>query len=182
MDIILIRHGESKQNAGLEKENFDSSLTKKGIKQAEALGRKLKKEKISKIYTSNLMRAKQTAQIISKINNTSNIKYLEGLNEYPGKHLRQRWRWFFNKRLKELKKLIKEISKEKEKDKTILIVAHGITNRILLGYFLEIPLKKQLLFFKQHNTGVSVIHWSKLYKNWSLESMNDISHLSRRLN
>ena len=180
MEIILIRHGESEHNAGL-KEDKDVPLTKRGIKQAEYVGKRLTKIKISKIYTSNLIRAKQTAQIISKSNKITKIKYLDGLNEYPSRYLGRRWRWLFDKRLKLLKKLIKGISKDKEKNKTILIVAHGTTNRILLGYFLKIPLKKQLLFFKQSNTGISVLHWSKLYQNWNLESMNDISHLPRSL-
>ncbi|MFA4952732.1 MAG: histidine phosphatase family protein [Candidatus Pacearchaeota archaeon] len=180
MDIILVRHGESEHNAKLSEDN-DSALTKKGRKQAEYVGKKLQKIKISKIYTSGLIRAKQTAQIISKINKISKIKYFDGLNEYPGRYLKQKWRWLFNKRLKLLKKLIKDISKDKKKDKTILIVAHGITNRIIIGYLLQIPLKKQLLFFRQHNTGVNILIWDNDFKNWKLESMNDISHLPERL-
>ena len=42
-------------------------LTEKGRIQAKYLGNRLKKQSISEIYTSNLERSKQTAEIISKI-------------------------------------------------------------------------------------------------------------------
>jgi hypothetical protein len=56
-----------------------------------------------------------------------------------------------------------------------------VTNRIIIGYLLQIPLKKQLLRFKQHNTGFNILYWNKHFKNWNLESMNDTSHLPKNL-
>ena len=180
MKIIVVRHGESRHNVGLDEDN-DSALTKNGRKQVEYLGKKLKKQKISKIYTSNLLRAKQTAEIISKIIKIPVEDNLEELNEYKGKQLRSRLKMLFNIRVKRLKKFLKNISKDREKDKTLLIIAHGITNRIIIGYLLQIPLKKQLLFFRQHNTGVNILTWDNDFKNWKLEHMNDISHLPKNL-
>ena len=180
MKVILIRHGESEHNVGLT-ENKNSFLTKKGKRQVEFLGRKLKKQKISNIYSSNLTRAKQTAEIISDILKVPIKKNIEELNEYSTSYLKYRLKNLFNLRLKKLKKFLKDISEDKEKNKTILIIAHGITNRIILGFFLQIPLEKQLLFFKQHNTGISILDWNSEYKNWRLEVMNDISHLPNSL-
>ena len=182
MKILLVRHGESEHNSG-KSANKDSSLTKKGKSQAEHLGKKLRKEKIKidKIYTSNLIRSKQTAEIISKIIKVPIKKSLEELNEYPSANLRNKIKIFFNARIKKLRNLLNSIAKDKEKNKTIPIVAHGVTNRIIIGHLLEIPLGKQLLRLWQHNTAVSVLIWNKNFKNWGLESMNDVNHLPKNL-
>lgn len=66
--IIFARHGESESNligvfAGGD---VDTPLTQKGIDQAQELSQKLKNHGITKIISSNLIRAKQTAEPISK--------------------------------------------------------------------------------------------------------------------
>ena len=66
--LILIRHGESEKNVlGL----FDSSrdaypLTKAGEDRAKLAGEKIKGMKVSAIYTSPVLRTRQTAEIVSK--------------------------------------------------------------------------------------------------------------------
>jgi broad specificity phosphatase PhoE len=180
MKIIFVRHGESTNNAGLT-DKEDSGLTSRGKKQAEHLGNSLKKQDISVIYTSNLLRARQTGEIISKIIKVPVKSTFEELNEYPTGTLRSRLKLLFNKRLKKLKKLLNRLSKDKEKNKTILIVAHGITNKIILGYLVQLPLRKQLLRFRQDNTGIHSISWNKDLNNWRLNSMNDIAHLPKSL-
>ena len=186
MKIILVRHGESEANARKisQSENQDWSdtpLTKTGVQQVKLLGRKLKGQKINYIYSSNLKRARQIAEIISKIINVSIRDELGELQEYKGKILKSRIKVLLNFRLKKLKKLLDKVSKDRHDNKTILIVAHGITNRIVLGYFLDIPLKKQLLFFQQHNSCLNLIRWDEEYENWQLVAMNDISHLPIKL-
>ena len=182
MKIILVRHGESEHNAG-KTESKDSKLTKRGEIQARHLGGKLKKEKIkiSEIYTSHLIRSKQTAEIISKIIKVPVKKEFTELNEYHEKFLKIPLIKYFNLRIGKLKKLLKKITKDREKDKTIMIVAHGITNRIIIGHLLKIPIGKKLLRFVHHNVGLSTLRWNKKHKDWMLESMNDVSHLPRRL-
>lgn len=179
MKIILVRHGESKHNAGLT-EDENSSLTRKGQLQAKHLGMKLKKQKISAIYTSNLLRAKETGEIISKIIHVPIKGHFEELNEYRGKHLRSKLKILFNLRLKRLRKFLKKLAKDRKKNKTILIVVHGITNRIIIGTLLQIPLKN-LMRFRQYNTGLSEIYWNEEYKNWIITSMNSMEHLPARI-
>jgi len=66
----LLRHGESLKNV----EGFESSwpekkrvtLTAKGIKEAKAAAKLAKNKKIDLIFSSNLLRTKQTAEIIAK--------------------------------------------------------------------------------------------------------------------
>ncbi len=180
MNIIFVRHGESEANAEISKEE-NSVLTKKGREQAKALGKKLKNENVSVIYTSNLKRAKETGEIISNILNVPIKENLEELDEYPSKHLRFRLRSLFNikinKRIKRLRKFLDKISKEREEEKTILIIAHGITNKIIMSHLVRIPLRKQLLRFSQDNTCLNRLIWKKEFNNWNIKCLNNIEHL-----
>ncbi len=73
LDLYIIRHGESKLNAGIGTENpthkdtQDPVLTEKGIAQASAAGEFLKDIDFDAIYTSPLLRAARTAtEILNK--------------------------------------------------------------------------------------------------------------------
>lgn len=63
--IYIVRHGESESNAkGLLAGHLDSRLTEKGKMQAGELAEKLKRIHFDAVYSSDLIRAKQTAEII----------------------------------------------------------------------------------------------------------------------
>ena len=65
--ILLIRHGQTKWNDGsIFQGHLDSDLTPKGIAQAEALGNRLAAMKISALYSSDLGRARHTAELIAQ--------------------------------------------------------------------------------------------------------------------
>lgn len=65
--IFLVRHGESQWNV-LKKiqGQQDVPLTNRGIKQANLIGNRLVHERIDRIYSSDLKRAYDTAEIIGK--------------------------------------------------------------------------------------------------------------------
>ncbi|NLK65322.1 MAG: histidine phosphatase family protein [Tissierellia bacterium] len=64
--IYLVRHGESEANISKRFSGItDVELTERGALQAAKAGRKLKGEKIHKIFSSPLKRAKNTAEIIA---------------------------------------------------------------------------------------------------------------------
>ena len=65
--IILIRHGESDFNVeGIIQGNTDfSRLTKRGIKQAEIIGKWINELEINYVYSSPLIRALNSAEIIA---------------------------------------------------------------------------------------------------------------------
>jgi len=69
MEIYLIRHGESMQSSleyfCEEKQTMNPPLTSKGVEQAHKLADRLKDVEFDKIYTSDLERAVQTANIIN---------------------------------------------------------------------------------------------------------------------
>ena len=74
MKIILVRHGQSLANEksmsqGKKDEWENTSLTKKGKEQAEKVAKRLKNEYIGVIYSSDLKRAKETAEAINKFHN-----------------------------------------------------------------------------------------------------------------
>ena len=74
--IFLVRHGEcvsNHENIFLGR-SLDPPLTEKGVKQAKRLASHLQKKDISCIYSSSLLRAKQTGNIIS---NALGIAYTE---------------------------------------------------------------------------------------------------------
>ena len=71
MNIYLIRHG--RQNSRLC--NVDVELAKEGREQADLLGKRLEKYDIDAVYSSQLIRAKETADIInSHLNITPGMK------------------------------------------------------------------------------------------------------------
>ncbi|MGH7772469.1 MAG: histidine phosphatase family protein [Candidatus Binatia bacterium] len=64
--LIVVRHGETTWNAeGRWQGHLDSPLTTGGMKQAQALAKRLMNQCFSALYTSDLGRAYQTAQIIA---------------------------------------------------------------------------------------------------------------------
>lgn len=68
MKLYFVRHGESEANLLREFSNsgIKHPLTEKGIAQAQELAQKLKDIPFSKIYSSPVLRAMQTAQIVSE--------------------------------------------------------------------------------------------------------------------
>ena len=66
-DIYYIRHGESESNATpgfIAGANHDSALTDRGLRQADAVGARLKSEGVAfdRIYSSSMVRCVQTTQ------------------------------------------------------------------------------------------------------------------------
>ncbi len=176
MKLIFVRHGKTSERGG------DSFLIKRGRKQVVFLAKRLKKFKIDKIYSSDLARAKQTAKIISKELELP-ITITSDLREYSIdllKKNKKNWTKEEIKQFKRLRSFLRKISKKPEKTENILLISHGITNRLIISYFLNI-LYKKMLSFRQKNTCMNIIYWANYSKNWRLETMNDYSHLPPEL-
>ncbi len=63
--IILIRHGETAWNVERRLQgHIDIGLNERGEQQAHALGRALRHEKLEAVISSDLLRARQTAQAV----------------------------------------------------------------------------------------------------------------------
>lgn len=67
MKLFLIRHGETEYNKTFRfLGRTDVGLSEKGIEQARRLAGDLSSENITAIYTSDMLRARQTAEIIAE--------------------------------------------------------------------------------------------------------------------
>lgn len=176
MEITFIRHAEK------EETGEDPYLTKKGIKQARHLSKKLKKEKFDEFYCSDMNRAKQTAEIVSKLIKIK-PKIEKSLNEFKSEILiknKNKWDKEGKSHYNKLRLFLKKIIKKPNDKKSILIIAHGVTNRIILSYFLSLNFKK-IIQFRQAEGGVNSIYWVEKFKNWRLKIWNDNNHIPKKL-
>jgi len=81
MSIYIVRHGETDWNReGIYQGHTDTPLNEDGRKTAERLGHTLSKIKISCIYSSDLLRARETAEIINRFLNVP-VCYTQDLRE-----------------------------------------------------------------------------------------------------
>lgn len=132
---ILLRHGETKYQAqGLkvipytEEDKMSLPITESGRKKIEEDAKELKSKNIDFIYSSDFLRTRQTAEIVSKETGVEIVfdKRLEDI-EVDG-----------SESIQDVKKravsVIENLEK-KYKNKTILIVSHGDPLRTLMDYF-----------------------------------------------
>ncbi len=124
MEIVLVRHGDA--NPKIE----GTPLTKKGIFQAKAIVKELKNYENYKIYSSDLIRAKQTCEEFTK-------------NYSEDKRIREIYRKLIGGAIKEKTNQNREINDKKRADdflkeiikngENVLIFCHGN----LIKYYLN---------------------------------------------
>ncbi len=88
--FYIIRHGETEWNIKkLIQGQKDSPLTENGLKQAKEIAKELKKIKFDIIFSSDLLRAKRTAEIIAAEHNlaveTTKLLRERNFGNYEGK-------------------------------------------------------------------------------------------------
>jgi broad specificity phosphatase PhoE len=194
--IFFARHGESQGNKdGLICGKLDTPLTQRGEKQASLLGKSLVGLEIEMIISSDLQRAKKTAQIIAEEIDVD-IQLDERLRErscgkFDGMVQKEieddeDWNRFLrtpNYAVKEGESLVQlydrigsfveELVREKEFN-NILLTAHGGVLWVMIPYILGIPIEKYSGKIGMDNCGLSVFTWDD---GFVLERMNCISHL-----
>ena len=162
-DLILIRHGQSVWNAENRFTGWtDVDLSERGVKEAEEAGIELRNQVIDVIHTSDLIRAKRTAEIVILANvcsketvtksdwrlNERNYGSLQGLNkaETAEKHGAEQvriWRRSFDVAPPEgeslemtAKRTIpyfeEEIRPDLESGMSVLVSAHGNSLRSIV--------------------------------------------------
>ncbi|MBZ2173788.1 histidine phosphatase family protein [Schnuerera sp. xch1] len=201
--IYLVRHGESKWNI-LKKiqGQYDIELTQRGLNQADLIGKRLVDEKIKKIYSSDLIRAYKTAEIIGnklKLDivpmeefREINFGMWEGLSidEIKSRYSKDYALW--RKEPEKLKikdaeslfelqsRAIKGINKIINNDNinNILIVSHSATIKAMILGLLDIDLKN-FKNFSLKNVSLSIIEMRD-YNN-VLSLLNDTNHIKEKL-
>ena len=85
---------------------------------------------------------------------------------------------FFNDRVFSEFKTIVEDNLEEKKD--ILIIAHGGTNRIILGNLFKLSFSDSQRIIKQSNGCINEITFGKYFNKYNIENLNVTSHLIDR--
>lgn len=122
--IYLVRHGESEWNVKslMQGKTSGVPLTKTGIKQAREIRDKFNKIKFTAIFSSDLLRARQTAQIIAfqrKLAVTTAKAIRErSFGRYEGKTLKQYQ--------EDLQEMLKRFDALSDQEKFKFVYPHGI--------------------------------------------------------
>lgn len=189
MRIIIIRHGETEENIkGICMGHTPGHLSEIGIRQVNLLAYRLKDIKISKIYSSDLQRAVDTAQKILKFHLKLKLKLDKRLRERFYGNMQGKF-WSDNFNLNKLpfgiedntemfhraKSFMEDVLCENQQD-SILIICHGGIKKMLLTVLHKLPLEKFNDWEKIKNTAVSEfeINNEKIIKTVSL---NCVKHL-----
>ncbi|MDU4891241.1 MAG: histidine phosphatase family protein [Clostridium sp.] len=197
MYILIIRHGQSEADIlNVHEGRADFPLTNLGIKQATVMAEALSSNyKISKIYSSPLLRAKETAQSLSKATHApitfednlmefnngllaglsreeANEKYPEPEVRYPHTAL-YGMESMINFRSR-AEAILSKIIAENNPYSTIAIVAHGGIINMLLRSFLELPLNSSI-FFSTGDTGVHLLQINNFHRR--LVYSNNTEHI-----
>jgi broad specificity phosphatase PhoE len=195
LKLFIARHAESSFNALGQKTGGDPSLSLRGMKQAQALANALQREEFSRIISSPSKRALETAEEVAKgkikvetrdclreidFGKLSGMGHDEIECNYPGLI-----ESIFKKPMeklpsgesiqdlaKRLTPLVKELNSAKG-NPTVLIVAHNITNRVLISLLLGVPLSSCRVF-KQKNASLALLDSNE--KQSYLVSLNNSIH------
>lgn len=160
--VYLLRHGEDKYTAEKRHKGWSKGvpLTQKGIRQVKTVSKKLINKDIDLIFSSDLLRTKQTATIASKalqikvkvdrrLRDLRESASHEGMRESEFSHLESYKKWmknFHNLDFKladgestgELYTRTTDFAREIEKkyaESTVLIVTHQANIAALLAYW-----------------------------------------------
>jgi alpha-ribazole phosphatase len=197
--VIFVRHGETLWNHSKRYQGHsDIPLNEKGLQQAKRVSEGLAQENIRAIYSSDLMRAAQTAEAIAKQHFLQPIcmpefrevnfglwegltyeeimttwpEVLSSLYSKPGSMLIPEGESFYDVQRRTNIGLSSCIANHDEE--TIVIVSHGGTMRILLCTALRLEIE-HMWSLRQDPTAINIIEY---YKEATVVSLvNDTCHL-----
>ncbi|MDP3986600.1 MAG: histidine phosphatase family protein [Nanoarchaeota archaeon] len=202
MKIYLIRHGESEGNRlGINQgQKNDFPLTENGRDQSSRVAERLAKEKICAIYSSDLRRAKETAEIICSPHKLIPILD-ERLRERDfgdlgdKKDLLKNWKEYVKENEKRgikeedvvppngesdknhwnrVNSFFEDIKLNHNSEDAIIVVAHGGTNKVTFGV-IDPFTKAEMYKIPQGNTCVNEL----IFENgrWEVKFINCMKHI-----
>lgn len=200
MRLIFVRHGQTDfNNESRYQGHTDAGLSELGRRQAAAVAERLKDEKITAVYSSNLSRASDTAEAIAAFHNLPiqtddrlrecsfgdwegltvteiSETYTELYENYRRDSITHRAP--NGERLEDLqKRVVAAVNDivEKHPDDTIVIAVHGGPIRAFFCHALGADLKT-FRKIRLDNCGITTLSKGSDGK-WFLEIMNDTCHL-----
>ncbi|RDY22562.1 histidine phosphatase family protein [Romboutsia maritimum] len=201
--FYIVRHGQTNWNIlGKTQGHGNSDLTDQGINQAKELANDIVKYPIDFIYSSDLGRAVQTAEILgSKLD--INVKKTEALREmgfgvWEGrliKEIKEKYAdiyttWRNQPHLvnipqgetlhvikERVDNFINELNNQYE-NKHIMLVTHSVTVRVMLLSFLGSSMEN-IYRIKQDNTALNIVE----FRDYGpvVIKMNDTSHITNHV-
>lgn len=189
MKLLFVRHGETDWNKQEKIQgSTDTDLNETGLQQAKELGKELEKEsnKIRKVYTSRLKRAKVTADMIAKhigatvivldgleeldLGNWEGLSWTEVENKYPEEFAAfaadrrytkitggESYQIMLDRLFAALDKVLHE------EDEEVLLVTHSAVIRGLMTYLAGVPFE-EMMQFKIPNLSVYEVDSEELRK------------------
>lgn len=199
MNIYLIRHGQKSED---EKNHELLGLNKEGNKQAVLVGKRLGNYDIEKIYTSNMVRAIETAEEINKYTNVEIETVPELRKIRMGACDKEGWTFLeknypefieeFNKHESDIcyppdgecgedvwKRAIKVINEiVKSGLDSVVVVTHGGVIRALICGILGLNQSRRFyLGAPPENCSISLLKYDSNKNEFYVHSFNDYAHL-----
>jgi len=197
-EIILIRHGETEWNSQQRMQGHSNSdLSSVGQAQIQALGQWMKNLPFDLIYSSDSLRAKQTAESITQFSGhelqidqrlrEKNLGVFEGLTSEEARERHPEVFRLFKtagskyvidegESTQQLQDRALEIVNEiriKHPEERVLLVTHGGFIRVVMKHSLGLSLETPTRFLIR-NTGVFRLVWED---KWLVSQMGGVSHL-----
>lgn len=196
-NLYLIRHGRQES----KKCNVNVALDEVGITQAKRLAERLKSYELDALYSSELIRAVETAEIIEEATGVKNqvLAHIEEIDfgdwtgqtdDYIEEHYQEfREEWDKGEKdlaypggengeavAKRVMPVIEELISRKENN--VAIVTHGGVIRAVLVKLLDIPMNRQRKIGKLlENTSITHLRYDTETKRFTIERFNDHAHL-----
>ncbi len=201
--ILLVRHGETDWNQMRRFQGrTDIPLNQQGRWQAQALALALRDESLTALYSSPLMRAKETAKLIKTFHPLSPLYEEErliemDLGEFDGMEAGE-WRSRYpdllevwrstpesvrmpgGEGLQEVQaraiNTMERIADLYPSGSSVLLCSHNFVNRTILCFVLGVSLDR-FRDFQQDPAALNVLY--RKGGQWVAEVVNDVSHLKR---
>ena len=197
-EIILIRHGETEWNSQLRMQGHsNSALSAVGRGQIQALGKWMKNVSFDHIYSSDSLRARQTAEAITQYSGDTlqfdqrirekNLGVFEGLTSIEARERHPEIYRLFKtggsnyvidegestqQVLDRAFEFIEEI-RFRHPEQRVVMVTHGGVVRVLMRHILGISIDSPSSFLIK-NTGIFRLVWNE---KWLVSQMGGVPHL-----
>ena len=199
-EIILIRHGETEWNSQKRMQGHSNSdLSEVGRGQIQALGDLMKNVSFDHIYSSDSLRARQTAEAITQYSGHTlqfdqrirekNLGVFEGLTSTEAKERHPEIYRLFKtaganyvidegestqQLLERALEFIEEIRLRHPQERVVM-VTHGGVVRVLMKHALGLSIDAPTRFIIK-NTGIFGLIWNE---NWLVTQMGGVYHLEK---
>jgi len=197
--LYLIRHGQTDWNVAEKIQgSTDIPLNETGRQQAACLAKGMERRPVSRIYSSNLKRALETAEAIAKsqkikvevIRELREVEFgewegltLQAIKEVYPKDYRL-WRQnpvdvappggeTQNQIRRRCRQAVETILSQADKD--LAIVAHGAILAYVIEYLMrENPSEKEIIV---ENSSITTMEYNPVTREMKMIELNDVSHL-----